>query len=164
MPAAIAEPDDPSTERRLTAGEAALVAGLFGDAVDCARVRLIRRRWWPFHPRRFIMAPDGNLWFHPDGPLWRDDFAAESPTLQGLFIHEMTHVWQAQRGGRWFLPLMRHPFCHYRYSIRPGKPFRRYGIEQQAEIARHAFLFRCGQPTPNGGLCAALLPFTSDRR
>ena len=28
---------------------------------------------------------------------------------QGFFIHEMTHVWQAQKGGRFYLPLMRHP-------------------------------------------------------
>ncbi len=148
-------------ERRLTAGEVALVTSLFGTAIDCARVRLVRRRWWPFHPRRFIMAPDGNLWFHPQGPLWRDDFAAESLSLQGLFIHEMTHVWQAQRGGRWYLPLMRHPFCRYRYRITPGKPFQRYGIEQQAEIARRAFLFSCGQATHDGDACLSILPFMS---
>ncbi len=55
-----------------------------------------------------------------------------------------THVWQAQTRGKWWLPLMRHPFCRYDYSIAPGKPFERYGIEQQAEIVRHAFLLRRG--------------------
>ena len=49
----------------------------------------------------------------------------------------MTHVWQAQREGRLYLPLMRHPFCRYAYEFEPGKPFRRYGLEQQAEIVRH---------------------------
>jgi hypothetical protein len=47
-------------------------------------------------------------------------------------------VWQWQQGV--FLPLRRHPFCRYDYVLEPGKPFARYGLEQQAEIARHAFL------------------------
>jgi hypothetical protein len=87
-----------------------------------------------------IMAPCGNLHFHPDGSGWSDDFSNEPIGLQGLFIHEMTHIWQTQKAGRFYLPLMRHPFCRYRYSLKPGKPFSRYGIEQQAEIVRHAFL------------------------
>ena len=56
----------------------------------------------------------------------------------------MTHVWQAQTRGRWYLVLRRHPFCCYDYSLRPGWPLERYGIEQQAEIVRHAFLLRRG--------------------
>jgi hypothetical protein len=43
---------------------------------------------------------------------------------------------------------MRHPFCRYRYALKPGKPFRRYGIEQQAEIVRHRFLADRGAPVP----------------
>jgi len=54
----------------------------------------------------------------------------------------MTHVWQAQTRGRWYLPLMRHPFCRYAYSFVPGWPLERYGLEQQAEIVRHVFLQR----------------------
>jgi hypothetical protein len=94
------------------------------------------------------MAPNGNIYFPPDGPLWSEDFAAAPLHLQGLFIHEMTHVWQAQRGGRWYLPLMRHPFCRYRYAIVPGRPFRHYGLEQQAEMVRHAFLLARGRQVP----------------
>ena len=50
----------------------------------------------------------------------------------------MTHVWQAQKSGRFYLPLMRHPFCRYQYELKPGKPFHRYGLEQQAEIVATA--------------------------
>jgi hypothetical protein len=35
---------------------------------------------------------------------------------------------------------MRHPWCRYGYTIEPGKPFERYGLEQQAEIVRDIFL------------------------
>ena len=86
------------------------------------------------------MAPTGNIHFHPSDPNWSEDFAASSQSLQGLFIHEMTHVWQSQKRGRFYLPLMRHPFCRYAYTLRDGRQFDRYGLEQQAEIVRHRFL------------------------
>jgi hypothetical protein len=94
------------------------------------------------------MAPMGDIWFHPDGGGWSEDFSKEPLRVQGYFIHEMTHVWQAQKGGRFYLPLIRHPFCRYAYQLTPGKPFRHYGIEQQAEIVRHRFLADRGAPVP----------------
>ena len=90
------------------------------------------------------MAPSGHIHFHRNSPLWSEDFSTERVSLQALFIHEMTHVWQAQKGGRFFLPLMRHPFCRYSYRLTKGKPFGRYGLEQQAEIVRHSFLAASG--------------------
>jgi hypothetical protein len=128
-------------ERRgLTPGEIELARSVFGDAIDYQRVELIRGKWWPLQPRNAAMAPDGNIYFHPAAGGWSDDFSNEPLFRQGFFIHEMTHVWQAQKGGRFYLPLMRHPFCRYAYRLTPGKPFRRYGLEQQAEIVRHRFL------------------------
>jgi hypothetical protein len=56
----------------------------------------------------------------------------------------MVHVWQAQTRGRWYLVLRRHPWCRYDYALRPGLSLTQYGIEQQAEIVRHAFLLRNG--------------------
>jgi hypothetical protein len=140
--------------RPLTEGETALARSVFRNAIDYARVRIVRGRWWPFQPRNVAMAPNGNIYFPPDGPLWSADFGAEPLHLQGLFIHEMTHVWQSQRWGKWYLLLMRHPFCRYRYTYEPRRPFVRYGIEQQAEIVRHVCLLRRGFAPP----CAAPLP------
>lgn len=149
--------------RPLTSSERALAATIFGDAIDYAKVRVHRRKWWLFQPRNVTMAPDGHLWFHPEAPHYRACFASASLAAQAHFIHEMTHVWQAQTAGRWYLPLMRHPFCRYRYVLEKGKPLSRYGIEQQAQIVMHAFLVRNGQPNPRlpslDGL-AALLPFS----
>ncbi len=109
--------------------------------------------------RSTVMAPMGKIHFHPAGNTWSEDFARDALAAQGLFIHEMTHVWQAQVNGRFWLPLMRHPFCRYSYAIEPGRPLRRYGIEQQAEIVRHCFLGERGVILPN---CPSrkLLPFT----
>lgn len=129
-----------SKSRSLTTGEVELARSVFLDAVDYSRVRMVRRKWWLFHPRNAAMAPTGNIHFHPHGDLWSDDFSGEPLWRQGLFVHEMTHVWQAQTRGRYYLPLMRHPFCRYKYKCVEGQAFERYGLEQQAEIARHIFL------------------------
>ncbi len=136
-------------ERPLTHGEIALAHSMFGRAVDYAPVRIKRRRWWWFQPRDIVMAPCGHLHFHPLSEQYCDDFAAASLEQQGLFIHEMTHVWQSQARGRYWLPLMRHPFCRYDYRVTPGRPLHRYGIEQQAEIVRHAFLLKRGLRLPH---------------
>lgn len=146
--------------RPLTPGETRLGASIFGDAIDYRGVRVHHRKWAFFQPRAVAMAPDGHIWFHPDGDLYRHDFADTGLDLQALFLHEMTHVWQRQRGI--YLPLARHPFCRYGYALKPGQRFERYGIEQQAEIVRHAFLVREGRTVPGApGLAtyASVLPF-----
>ncbi|MDQ4418877.1 vgr related protein [Sphingobium sp. DEHP117] len=150
------------TSRALTNGERALAASIFGPAIDYDRVCVHIRKFWPFQPRTYTMAPDGHLWFHPHGDLYCADFGCESLSMQGHFIHEMTHVWQAQTRGRWYLLLMRHPWCRYDYALEPGKPFDRYGIEQQAEIVRHLFLYRrsiCPKGAPPQAELEALVPF-----
>ena len=130
--------------RTLTENEIALARSIFGDAIDYEKVRVHQRKWWLFQPRRITMAPDGHLWFHPKGGLFCEDYCEAGLDLQGLFLHEMTHVWQHQRGI--FLPLRRLPFARYHYSIKPGWTLERYGLEQQAEIIRHLFLLRHGRP------------------
>ncbi len=131
-------------ERPLTAGETALVRSVFGTAIETAAVTIRRRKWFVLQARRTTMAPMGHLHFHPASGNYCDDFSEADLASQGHFIHEMTHVWQAQVRGRWYLPLMRHAFCRYDYALRPGWRLERYGIEQQAEIVRHAFLLRRG--------------------
>ncbi|MEO6040547.1 MAG: vgr related protein [Croceibacterium sp.] len=126
----------------MTEGEVALARTVFGTAIDFAKVTIRRRKWFPLQPRRTAMAPRGHIHFHPLGDGYRDDFALASPARQGLLIHELTHVWQAQTRGEWYLVLHRHPLCRYDYSLKPGWTLERYGIEQQAEIVRHAFLLR----------------------
>lgn len=150
------------TARPLTTAETALTRSLFGDAIDPAPVRIHRARWFPFQPRLTVMAPDGAIWCHPQGPHYRDCYASAALPMQALFVHEMVHVWQAQTRGRWYLPLMRHPFCRYRYVLEPGRPFARYGIEQQAEIMADAFLLARGAGKPGGPRLAeyrAVIPF-----
>ncbi len=134
--------------RSLTPGEITLAQSIYRSAIDLPAVRIYRKAWWPLQPRHIAMAPCGHLHFHPESDLWSDDFAQATLGLRGLFLHELCHVWQSQRRGRLYLPLMRHPFCSYSYTIRPGWRLERYGLEQQAEIVRHAYLLRQGYPVP----------------
>lgn len=131
-------------ERHLTPGEVELARGIFGDAIDYGAVQLRRRKWFPFQPKHITMAPRGHLHFHPNGRAYCDDFSQVDIARQGLLIHELTHVWQTQTLGDWYLVLHRHPFCRYDYALKPGQPLSAYGIEQQAEIVKHAFWLRHG--------------------
>ena len=90
------------------------------------------------------MAPRGHVHFHPAGNAYCGDFAREGLHRQSFLIHELTHVWQTQTRGDWYLVLHRHPFCRYDYALKPGQPLTSYGIEQQAMIVQHAFLLRNG--------------------
>lgn len=136
------------TARFLTSGERDLAQAVYGDALALDAIEIRRRTWFPFQPRDTVMAPCGHLHFHPAGTAYRDDFSQAQIGARGLFVHELCHVWQTQRRGRYVLPLMRHPFCRYGYAIEPGKPLVRYGIEQQAEIVRHGYMLREGYPLP----------------
>ena len=150
------------TTRPLTPREIALTRSVFHEAIDPSRVTIRHSKWFPFQPRETVMAPCGHLHFHPRTSLYQDDFGTADLSAQGLFIHEMTHVWQSQHRGRYYLPLMRHPFCRYRYTLREGWPLDRYGLEQQAEIVRHAFLGRLnGRPSAPSTVeqLERLLPF-----
>ena len=147
--------------RPLSAAERTIARGVFGDAIEYDAVRIVHRKWAFFQPRNVTMAPRGHIHFHPRGNSYCDCFASQSVARQAHLIHELVHVWQYQRGIN--LVLRRHPFCRYDYSIKPGWRLERYGLEQQAEIVRHAFLLRHGVAFPGAPpqpTLESILPFT----
>jgi len=131
-------------ERPLTSGEIELASSIFGTAIDYCIVRIRRRKWFAFQPRHVTMAPNGHLYFHPNSRSYCEDFSRARLQRKSHFIHEMAHVWQFQRYGKWFLIFKRMPLARYHYTLKPGWPLARYGVEQQAEIIKHAFLLRSG--------------------
>jgi len=149
----------PWISRPLTAGEITLVKELFGMAIECGRVRVIRRKFVFFQPVHVTMAPDGNIWLHPAGCLAQsplaDDFSTASLSLRAHFIHEMTHVWQRQQGIDPILEKVLMFFRHgalggYRYKLTPGKNFTSYNIEQQACIVADVYETRArGETFPD---------------
>ncbi|MGB3166393.1 MAG: vgr related protein [Alteraurantiacibacter sp.] len=135
-------------ERPLTTGEVALARTMFGDAVQYRKVMIRRRKWAFFQPKNVTMAPRGHIHFHPMGGGYCDDFTTKTLRRQALFIHEMTHVWQTQTLGDWYLVLNRMPWARYDYALKPGWRLEQYGIEQQARIVEHAFMLRNGAKLP----------------
>ena len=148
--------------RPLTAGERDLASSIFGNAIDLDAVTVKRKKWFPFQPKNVLMAPTGHIHVHPASDHWSEDFAEEHVHAQGWFLHELTHVWQSQKRGKYYLPLMRHPLCRYDYAVRAGWPLERYGLEQQGEIVRHAFLLRNRITVPGAPplpVLESILPF-----
>ena len=141
-----------------------MAASIFGSAIEYDAVTVRGEKWFFLQPRETLMAPTGHVHVHPHGSKWSEDYSHERLWLQALFLHELTHVWQAQQRGRYYLPLMRHPFCRYAYELVPGRPFERYGLEQQGEIVRHAYLRRHDYPlekVPPLEMLESILPFGS---
>lgn len=147
--------------RGLTPAERQLVQQIFGAALDPDAVHIRQARWWPLQPAHTTMAPDGDIWCHPQGTAWCADYARAPIGLRAHFVHELVHVWQHQQG----VPLWRRrwPLARYRYlPLRPGKPFAAYGIEQQAEMVKDAWLLASGHAAaaalPPLAVYRALLP------
>jgi hypothetical protein len=143
----------PWKSRPLAEGEKGLVRAVFGDTIESDRVRVLREKFVFFQPRDVTMAPDGNIWFHPDGRLAQsplaDDFSQGDLSVRAHFIHEMTHVWQRQQGidpalGKFLMFFRYGAMGGYAYEITPGKSFTAYNIEQQACIVADLYRARCG--------------------
>ena len=128
--------------RALTAGEIALGRAMFGDDIDWARVRITQLPAWGF----FAMVPFGRTIVYANVRAWRD-FSRAPIEDQGIFVHELCHVWQAARGMILaFAKLGALGRRAYQYEPRAGAALRDYNIESQAEIARHLFEWRLGAP------------------
>jgi hypothetical protein len=135
----------PLALRRLTAGERALAREMFGAGLDAARVRLLALPVWR---RAFVAGARLIVW--PAASAFAD-FAAAPVRLQAVLLHELTHVWQAQRGV--FLPWAKLKAgdgpAAYAYDLAAGPPFADLNIEQQAMAVEHAFLAARGLPVPH---------------
>ncbi|GJG96185.1 hypothetical protein [Cupriavidus pauculus] len=141
--------------RPLSPGELHLARSVFADTIDYARVRIHHRNFVFWQGANYIITPNGHIYL---GRNLRQltDFSATNLALQGLFIHEMAHVWQYQRGVNVLLrgaaEQARHflGFNQYRYRLQAGKPLTAYKLEQQGDILRDFFLAAHGQRTPYG--------------
>ncbi|MBU5617006.1 type IV secretion protein Rhs [Psychrobacter sp. TAE2020] len=121
--------------RYLTPSEIALAYSIFANSLDVSEIQL-KTAWWVF--KNYAVSPNGNIYFHPAD--WCPDFSTVSIGKQSWLIHELTHVWQLQRG----LKVVRGAVINrrYNYILQTGKSFFNYGIEQQARIVQDYFVRR----------------------
>ncbi|OXL19604.1 type IV secretion protein Rhs [Psychrobacter sp. DAB_AL32B] len=132
---------DPATRaakrysRKLTAGEIVLARSVFGDSLSLDDIQL-KTAWWVL--KNYAVSPNGHIYFHPAD--WIEDFSEASLSKQSWLIHELTHVWQLQRG----LKVVRGAIINRRYDyvLEVGKSFFKYGIEQQARMVQDYFIRR----------------------
>lgn len=131
--------------RRLTAGEQALADEVFGPGLNPAKVFLLTIPFWsrPFAAgsRLLVWPAQAALPDFSKGPLF----------LQSVFVHEMTHVWQAQNGVNLLAAKLRagDSRASYAYDLADGRPFAALNIEQQAMVVQHAFLAGRGGGAPH---------------
>ena len=133
--------------RRLTAGERALAAEWFGGGLDAGRVRILAIPVWN---RAFVAGPGLIVWPRVSA---RPDFSAPDTPLrtQAVFVHELTHVWQAQNGVSLLLAKLRagDSAASYAYDLAVSPQFAALNIEQQAMVVEHAFLASRGGRAPH---------------
>jgi hypothetical protein len=142
--------------RPLTPGEISLGRGIFGDAIDYERVRIVALPWGR---TAFVI---GSRVHFPHPPA---DFAAEALGPRGWFVHELVHVQQFQDGWlrtawSWLVVVLTGGYGRglpgYRYAA-PFAAWGAYNLEQQAAMVEHAYVLRetgaCA-PAPQGATLA----------
>ena len=146
-------PARPFSVRPLTPAERALAREVFGAALELTRVRILALPLWK---RGFVPGPGLIVW--PCAALPRD-FAEAPLALQGVFVHELAHLWQAQHGV--CLPLAKikagDSARAYAYELAEETDFATFNIEQQAMVVQHAFLAARGLPAPHAAALYARL-------
>ncbi|MDK6017773.1 type IV secretion protein Rhs [Serratia nevei] len=92
------EPQQEGITRALTPGEINLARSVFGSTIFYQSVLVHCDSYLPFglQNQYTAMSPNGELYFRRS--LYERDYASQDPEAQHLFIHEMAHVWQHQKG------------------------------------------------------------------
>jgi hypothetical protein len=154
----------PTSTRKLTPDEIALARSVFGDTLDTSQIEL--SIGGPLGIGGFARTLPDHITF-PDG-------TSTTPSLEfnSWLIHELTHVWQYQRGHRVIdlLPDAIHGGIdpeHYEYgddqglrdASARGKTFSQFNYEQQGDILADYYVRR-----ETGGDTSAFEPFVNDVR
>lgn len=136
--------------RPLTEGEINLAKRVFKSQIDYEQVKIHQGAYLRFglQKAQIAMAPNGHIYFPKTSYL--PDFSKGTLSQQAWFIHEMTHVWQYQRGvsvilhGLWlallggYLGKKRAYFYYLPKNL--DKKLVDFNIEQQACIMADFFL------------------------
>ena len=131
-----------SNWRRLTENEVRMAKQVFADSINFHRIKIYRGI--PLIPNtNTAIAPNGNIYF--PRKHCPEDFTQAGIAYKIWLIHELTHVWQHQRGHKvWISGLFIMLKGGYRkrkayaYPI-PLPHINQLNIEQQADLIAHYF-------------------------
>ncbi|MBI1326716.1 MAG: hypothetical protein GC136_03640 [Alphaproteobacteria bacterium] len=128
------------TCRTLTEGEIEMARETFGDQIDYENVLIFNRPYFAFISPATggsAMSPNGNIYVS-NAEATRNDYSQSNQ--QGMFIHEMSHVWQDQHGANLQMAaldlLLRrgHYDASYYYIPDENPRFAEMNIEEQARL------------------------------
>lgn len=88
----------PGGTRLITTGEIGLSRALYNCGIRYNTVWIHRESYLPFNlqPIDIAMSLTREMWFRED--TYSHDFSMDILEKKHRFMHEMMHVWQAQRG------------------------------------------------------------------
>ncbi|ROP48474.1 hypothetical protein EDF81_4771 [Enterobacter sp. BIGb0383] len=129
--------DEDKQIRELTSGEIDLAKSVFGERIDYKKVKIHHESYLPLgmQGNNVAMTPNGEIYFLQ---WYRDDFSITLPFLQHLFIHEMSHVWQREKGMNVIFRGLMSGVVSYRYVL-DDRLLSEYPMEQQAQIIADNF-------------------------
>lgn len=132
--------------RLMTPGEINIAKTIFGNAIIYPRVWIHYDSYFPFglQGKNVAMAPNGEIYMRDY--YYAHDFSSISNIdKQHAFIHELTHVWQYQKG-MWVRTRGLFSWAaDYHYDFKENKSLQDYTMEQQAQIiADYFLLYRYG--------------------
>lgn len=144
-------------QRGLTGAERALAESAFVCAFgsdggfDYDAVCLIDGRFVPWQLRRYVVTPGNHIYWPGLPPC----LASAAVPLAALFVHEMAHVWQYQRGANLLLHGAAIQCAHFLtfkrwnpYVLPLGVPFARLNLEQQAQYVCYQLFPGCVPTRP----------------
>ena len=132
--------------RGLTNGEVLIAKIVFDNLINYNSIKIFNIPYLPWQPKDILMAPNGSLFVNQK--LFSKDYSQCSIAMQGVLIHELTHILQYQKHtnvvvqgfvlqSAYYLSFKK--YNPYKYKLIEGKLFAQYNIEQQGEIARDIF-------------------------
>ncbi|AXF58948.1 MULTISPECIES: type IV secretion protein Rhs [unclassified Leclercia] len=126
------------TLRLLTSGEIALAKSVFRSTIPYHKVWIHHDSYLPFglQNKNTAMAPNGEIYFREH---YREDYSLSVPFYKHMFIHEMVHVWQREKGMNVICRGLVSWAVSYRYVL-DGRLLSEYPMEQQAQIISDHFI------------------------
>lgn len=125
--------------RLMSSGEIQLAKRVFGDRISYNKVWIHHDSYLPFslQHEHAVMTPHGEIYYRTQ--LYKDDYSKTSSTEQHTFIHELSHVWQRERGMCVICRGLASWIVSYRYRL-DGRLLCEYPMEQQAQIIADNFI------------------------
>ncbi|HBA62193.1 MAG TPA: hypothetical protein DCZ92_15540 [Elusimicrobia bacterium] len=141
-------------KRALTAEETAEMRKVFGDNIDYSKVRIVDGDklglWGKILTSGDAAVTWGNTIYFPKGADGKSQYNFNTKAY--WLAHEMTHEYQYQKYGWSYVPKsvwgqLTKGQSFYEYQLEGGKGFRKYNVEQQAELVEHYYQIKSGTRT-----------------